>query len=175
MSIFHNVKILTMENAKLALWLFGVYIMTLLTVGMYCVFGSTSLDLTTFWYTVKNIPLIFGTLTYVVLGISLSYLTYKSLAKIICFTAVVTDTGNVRLINQLLINLFLLNLMASTMIGGHIFSYFWGFSTSAEHVVSILLSSLIVPITVSMRILEGCIDKLVNLEITVENNCFKSW
>jgi len=173
MSIFYNVKFFTSENLKHIACLFVIFALTFLAIGGYILFFTHGVDLSTFWFTVKNVPIIFGTLTYVVLGISLSYLTHKSLAKIICFTAVVTDQQNSRLITHLLTNLFLLNVMASTMIGGYIVLYFAGFSVVTDHVLNLLLSSLIAPITFTMRIFEGCIDKLVHLEISVENNCFR--
>ena len=64
-------------------------------------------------------------------------------------------------------------IFASVLITGYVGMYFWQLSTSTTHILYLLLSSLIIPITYCMRILEGCIDKIVNLEAVVENSCMR--
>ena len=173
MSIFYNIRLFRQENIKHLIALACLFFVTFIASMLGMTFLAPAANTAAVWDTIKVAPIIFGTLTYVVLGISLSYLTYKSLAQIICFTAVVTDNNNKRLVNALLFNLLLLNIFASTLIVGYIGAYFWELSTAVDHVVSLLLTSLILPITYCMRILEGCIDKIVHLETAVENSCMR--
>lgn len=171
MNIFYSVKSHASANIKHALVLMSLFCVTFIVLALGMNFGFPTEQLCYIWQTIKITPIVFGTLTYVVLGVSLSFLTYRSLAKIICFTAVITDIRNKGLVNGLLFNLFLLNLFASTMIIGYIALYLIDPSEQISHVIYLLLVSLIIPITYCMRILEGCIDKLVNLEIDVETTC----
>ena len=173
MSIFYNIRHFRHENIKHLITLVCLYLGTFVASFVGVTFFIPPGEGAAVWQTLKVAPIVFVTLTYVVLGITLSYLTYKSLAQIICFTAVVTDNRNKRLVNALLFNLLLLNIFVSVLIAGYIGMYFWQPSTSATHVLYLLLSSLIIPITYCMRILEGCIDKIVNLEDVVENSCMR--
>ena len=173
MSIFYNIRHFRCENIKHLIILVCLYLGTFVASLIGVTFFIPPGECAAVWQTLKVAPIIFGTLTYVVLGITLSYLTYKSLAQIICFTAVVTDNRNKRLVNALLVNLLLLNIFASALIVGYIGTYFWQPSTGVAHILYLLLSSLIIPITYCMRILEGCIDKIVNLEAVVENSCMR--
>ena len=173
MSIFYNIRHFRHENIKHLITLVFLYLGTLATSLVGVTFFIPPSEGAAVWQTLKVIPIIFGTLIYVVLGITLSYLTYKSLAQIICFTAVVTDNRNKRLVNALLFNLLLLNIFASVLITGYVGMHFWQPSTNVTYILYLLLSSLIIPITYCMRILEGCIDKIVNLEDVVENSCMR--
>lgn len=173
MSIFYNIRHFRGENIKHLTILICLYLGTFAASLVGVKFFIPSGEDAAVWQTLKAAPIIFGTLTYVVLGITLSYLTYKGLAQIICFTAVVTDNRNKRLVNALLFNLLLLNIFASVLIAGYIGMYFWPLSTSATHILYLLLSSLIIPITYCTRILECCVDRIVNLEAVVENSCMR--
>lgn len=173
MSIFYNIQLFRQENKRHLLVLLAIFLLTFLTAAIGVHFIAPASILGSIWQTLRIAPVIFGTLTYVVLGISLSYLTYKSLAQIICFTAVITDNKNKRLVNALLFNLLLLNIFASSLIVGYIVLYFWEPGAMMSHILYLLQSSLIIPITYCMRILEGCIDKIINLEAAVENSCMR--
>ena len=173
MSIFYNISLYKRENVKHLLVLFSLFLVTFITMAVGINFGLPEQDLSTVWQTIRIAPIVFGTLTYVVLGISLSFLSYRSLAKIICFTAVIADIKNRRLVNAFLFNLLLLNILASTLIGGYIIMYFVAPPAIVCHIIFLLLTSLIIPITYCMRILETCIDKIINLELDVENTCLK--
>ena len=173
MSIFYSMKMYRQENLKHLACLFVLFLISFISLGSFVIFGLQPNQADLVWSTLRTAPVIFGTLTYVVLGISLSFLSYRSLAKIICFTAVITDGKNRKLLNALLFNLLLLNIFASAMIAGYIGIYFLNPSDLVGHILSLLQTSLIIPITYCMRILEGCIDKIVNLESDVENNCLR--
>ena len=173
MSIFYNIRNFRCENIKHLITLVCLYLGTFVTSFVGVTFFIPPGEVAAVWQTLKVASIIFGTLTYVVLGITLSYLTYKSLAQIICFTAVVTDNRNKRLVNALLFNLLLLNIFASVLITGYVGMYFWQLSTSTTHILYLLLSSLIIPITYCTRILECCVDRIVNLEAVVENSCMR--
>ena len=173
MSIFYNISMFRWENFKHVFSLLILFVVTFLGMLGIINFVLSEQQATLLWQTLRTAPVIFGTLTYVVLGISLSFLSYKSITKIICFTAVVADSKNKALINAFLVNLFLLNLFASSMIAGYIVLYFWQPTASIGHLLSLAQASLIFPITYCMRVLEGCIDKIINLETDVENNCLR--
>lgn len=173
MSIFYSMKMYRHENFKHLAVLFVLFLLSFISLGSFVIFGLQPNQTELVWSTLRTAPVIFGTLTYVVLGISLSFLTQRSLAKIICFTAVITDKKNQKLLNALLFNLLLLNIFASGMILGYIGIYFLQPADLTTHVLSLLQTSLIIPITYCVRILEGCIDKIVNLESDVENNCLR--
>ena len=173
MSIFYNIRHFRHENIKYLITLVCLYLGTFVASFVGVTFFIPPGEGAAVWQTLKVVPIIFGTLIYVVLGITLSYLTYKSLAQIICFTAVVTDNRNKRLVNALLFNLLLLNIFASVLITGYVGMHFWQPSTNVTYILYLLLSSLIIPITYCLRIFEGCIDKIVNLEDVVENSCMR--
>lgn len=173
MSIFYNIGMFRKENFRHMLVLFSLFISSFIALILVINVGIPSQDLNAVWQTIRIAPIVFGTLTYVVLGVSLSFLSYRSLAKIICFTAVITDIKNKRLVNAFLFNLLLLNIFASSLILGYIGLYFVDPPAMVAHIVYLLLVALIIPITYCMRILEGCIDKIVNLELDVENNCLR--
>lgn len=173
MSIFYNIRLFRNENLKHLGVLFCLFFATFISSILSITFLAPPTHVQAIWQTIRIAPIIFGTLTYVVLGVSLSYLSYKSLAQIICFTAVVTDNCNKRLVNALLFNLLLLNFLASGLIAGYILLYFCEIPQGVAHIVYLLLSSLIIPVTYCMRILEGCIDKIVHLETAVENSCLR--
>ena len=173
MSIFYNVRAFKQENLKHLAVLFVLFLTSFIALGAFIIFGLQPNQADLVWSTLRTAPVIFGTLTYVVLGISLSFLSYRSLAKIICFTAVITDNKNRKLLNALLFNILLLNIFASSMILGYIVVYFLHPNELITHILALLQTSLIIPITYCMRILEGCIDKIINLESDVENNCLR--
>lgn len=171
MNIFYNIRTHKAINVKHLIVLTCMFFATFIALAIGVNFGIPAGQANYFWQTIIITPIFFGTLTYLVLGISLSFLTYRSLAKIICFTAVITDIRNKGLVNGLLFNLFLLNAFASTMILGYVGLYLIEPSEQIAHIAYLLLISFIIPITYCMLILEGCIDKLVNLEIDVEMSC----
>lgn len=173
MSIFYNIRQFRHENFLHALTLTVLFLATFCASGAALIFGINSDQAPLFWQTAQSAPIIFGTLTYVVLGISLSYFSQKIFTKIICFATVVTDVQNKRLVNSFLINLLALNVFASIMIIGYIALYFIQPSDLVSHLAVLAQNSLIIPVTYCMRILEGCIDKIVNLEHDVEKNCLR--
>lgn len=173
MSIFYNIRHFKHENFLHALTLLVLFLVTFIASGAAMIFGLTAEQSALFWQAMRSAPIIFGTLTYVVLGISLSYFAQRIFTKIICFTAVVTDVKNRRLVNSFLINLLALNIFAATMIIGYIILYFTQPSDLVSHLSILAQNSLIIPVTYCMRILEGCIDKIVNLEYDVEQNCLR--
>lgn len=173
MSIFYNIRLYKRDNIRHLLVLLSIFLASFVSVGSSLMFFSHSVDLSSVWSTLRMAPMIFGTLTYVILGISLSYFSYKSLVKIICFTAVVTDTCNRRLMNAFLFNLFLLNFFASSLIVSYIVIYFLGLPQNINHILYIMQVSFILPITYCMRILESCVDKIINLETAIETSCLR--
>ena len=173
MSIFYNIKMYKQENLRHLVVLLVLFLLSFVSLTSSILFGVPQTQVDLIWSILRTAPIIFGTLTYVVLGISLSYLSYRSLAKVICFTAVVTDTKNYKLVNAFLFNLLLLNIFASSLIVGYVGMYFIHPVGILSHVMILLQLSLVIPITYCMRILEGCIDKIVNLETDVEKNCLQ--
>lgn len=152
--------------------MFGIYIFGFILLSLTPIMFPFAVEKDSFWEAVKIAPMIFGTLTFIVMGISLSYFSFKAFSKVICFTAVVTDATNKKLVNSLLVNMFILNFLASLMIAGYIGLYFAS-TFSLVHVINIALSSFIFPMIYCLRILEGCIDKIVNLETHIEETCMK--
>ena len=173
MSIFYNMRMHRQENLKHIAVLFVIFLISFISGGSFIIFGLHPHQAELVWSTLKAAPVIFGTLTYVVLGISLSFLSYRSLAKIICFTAVIADAKNMKLVNALLFNILVLNVLASAMILGYFGIYFLQPDELSTHLLTLFQTAFILPITYCIRILEGCIDKIVNLESDVENNCLR--
>jgi hypothetical protein len=171
MSIFYNISNFKHENFRHVLFLFTMSMITFIGLNIGMISGLDPKISNVIWQTLGIAPVIFGALTYIVLGVSLSYLSYQSLTRIVCFTAVVTDNNNRQYLNSFLFNLLLLNILATFMILGYVIMYFINVPPSIGHIIILAQSSLVVPISICMRILEGCIDKFVNLETNLESSC----
>ena len=170
MGLFYNIKDFRHENIRHIISLSCIFILSFLFLGagLFWYLPSQSIDV---WSVVMVAPVIFGVLTYVVLGLSLSYLCYKCFSKVLCFMAVISDKRNFEVTNDLIINVFILNLFASPLILGYVITYFVGAHVHISHVIYVLQLSLIFPITYCMRILEGCIDKIIHQIAQVEKTC----
>ena len=161
MGIFYSMKDFKLENLRHLIILSGIFIFSFIAgaIGLFWFLPQHSLDV---WSAVTVAPVIFGVLTYVVLGLSLSYLSYKCFSRVLCFAAIISDSRYANLVNVFLVNVFILNVFASSLIIGYVATYFIGAHVHISHVIYVLQLSLIFPITYCMRILEGCIDKIIN-------------
>lgn len=171
MSKFFSIKRFRHENRIHGLVLLSMFLLTFTAVGATLIFVLPVDQISLFWQILSGAPIVFGLLSYVVLGISLSYFSQRIFAKILCFATVATDNRNQQLVNSFLVNLLAINVIASIMILGHVALYFLQPSELILHVALLVQSSLIVPSIYCMRILEGCIDKIVNLESDIEKSC----
>ena len=170
MGMFYNISDFKHENIRHVIILSCIFLLSFifLTVGLFWFLPHHGVDV---WSAVMVAPVIFGVLTYVVLGLSLSFLSYKCFSRVLCFMAVISDRRHSYLVNDFLINVFILNVFASSLIIGYVMTYFIGAHVHISHVIYVLQLSLIFPITYCMRILEGCIDKIINQCNAVERTC----
>ncbi len=170
MGMFYHLKDFRRENLRHILILSCIFLISFITLafGIFWFFPHHNI---TIWPAIMVAPVIFGVLTYVVLGLSLSFLSYKCFSRVICFTAVVSDVRHSYMVNDFLVNVFILNLFASSLIVGYVITYFLGSHVHISQVIYVLQLSLIFPITYCMRVLEGCIDKIINQCNVVEKSC----
>ena len=170
MGMFYNIRDFKHENFRHAMVLSCIFLLSFifLAVSLFWVLPTQGVDV---WAAVMVAPVIFGVLTFVVLGLSLSFLSYKCFSRALCFVAVISDRRHAYMVNDFLVNVFILNVLASSLIVGYVATYIIGAHVHISHVIYVLQLSLIFPITYCMRILEGCIDKIINKCNVVEKTC----
>lgn len=171
MGNFYSVRDFRGDNLRHIVILSCIFIVSFIILSI-STFAFIPASHSYIWDAIKVAPLIFGILTYVVIGLSLSYLAYKCFSKVLCFTAVVSDRRYGAIVNGMMVNIFLLNLMASSLIGSYLIFYFLSAGSQISHFIGILQISLVLPVTYCMRILEGCIVKIIGQSDFVEKSCY---